>query len=245
MPRTRRAASSRRAVATTVDLDTLLTDLTDQQPVLQRGLALAVEDDRLVAEVLTSQLESSDVVLCSGEAGGTGETVEAVIAHLAGPQAAAAWHSAPASRLLEARPTTHRGDLLAVTPTDAEPAGGVWTVDLSSWRPVHASRLMERAEDLGGEALRSKGHFWVASRPGLACAWDGAAGHVSVGRIGDWPSSPGTRLVVTGIGGDPAGVVEAFEEALLTDVELAGGLAAWAGRPDGLDPWLGDLPHAA
>lgn len=232
-------------VGTIVNLDTLSTDLTSQDLLAERGLAVAMEDDRLVAEVLVSQLESADLVLTSGEQERDDPVADALIDHLAGPGKARPWHSVPTEELLRARPTLARGDLMAVEATGAEPRDEVWTLDLGSWRPVHPERLMEHAEDLGGDAVRSKGHFWVATRPGLACAWDGAGGHVSVGRIGPWDARPATHLVVTGVGGDPRRVMDAFESVLLTDVELARGLDTWAGLADGLDPWLGAERDAA
>ena len=226
-------------VGTVVDLDSLLADVTGADLLVDRGLAVAVEDDRLLGEVLVSQLESADVVMYASDGAAPDETAMALVSHLAGPGAATPWYSAPTGQLLRARPHADRGDLRAVAATEAVPAADVWTVDLSSRRPMHPTRLMERAEDLGGEAVRSKGHFWVASRPDLACAWDGAVGHVSVGRIGTWGGKQRTHLVVTGIGGEPGRVIDAFEAALLTDAELVGGIHSWAGAEDGLDPWLG------
>jgi hypothetical protein len=41
-----------------------------------------------------------------------------------------------------------------------------------------------------------------------------------------------------------ARVRRAFEAVLLTDAELARGLAWWRGRRDDLDPWLGPADHA-
>lgn len=232
-------------VATVVDLDAVLPDIAAPDLLIERDLAAAAEDERMVAEVVVSQLESADVVLCAGEGAAQRQTALALVAHLAGPGAAVPWHSVPTERLLSARPGPDRGDLRAVAATEALPAGGVWTVDLSSWRPMHPQRLMDRAEDLGGRAVRSKGHFWVPSRPWLACAWDGAVGHVSVGRIGAWDEQQRSRLVVTALGGEVRRVVDAFEAALLTDTELARGLDSWVGVDDGLDPWLGAANEAS
>lgn len=232
-------------VAAVADIASLRADITCQDLLAKRGLAVAVEDERMVAEVLVSQLETADVVLTSTHAEETPADVATILAHLTGPETAVPWYTAPVERLLQARPSLDRGDLMAVSSTGAAPAEEVWTVDLATWRPIHPDRLMEHAEALGGDAVRSKGHFWVATRPGVACAWDGAGGHVSVGRIGPWDSRPDTHLVVTGLGGDPRRVIDAFEAVLLTDVELARGLDSWSGRADGLDPWLGTARDAA
>src|SRR5690554_1333938 len=118
-------------VATVVDLDTVLPDIAAPDLLIERDLAAAAEDERMVAEVVVSQLESADVVLCAGEGAAQRQTALALVAHLAGPGAAVPWHSVPTERLLSARPGPDRGDLRAVAATEALPAGGVWTVDLS------------------------------------------------------------------------------------------------------------------
>jgi hypothetical protein len=45
--------------------------------------------------------------------------------------------------------------------------------------------------------------------------------------------------VFTGIADERQALVEAFEAMLVTPREHARGLAAWRGREDGLDEWLG------
>jgi hypothetical protein len=86
----------------------------------------------------------------------------------------------------------------------------------------------------------------VPTRPGHACAWDGAGGQLSIGTIGPWPAGrrPGTRIVVTGTqeahrSRTPQELRAVFDAVLADDAELARGPGWWAGRPDGLDPWLG------
>jgi G3E family GTPase len=123
-------------------------------------------------------------------------------------------------------------------------ADGVWTLDLRSWRPLHPERLRHRIGDLGGGARRSRGRFWLPTRPSTTCCWDGAGGQLSIGSVGPWlGNQPSTRLVVTGID-DPSRVEAAFDEVLLSDAELAKGLSRWQGTDDGFDPWLGE-PAAA
>lgn len=109
--------------------------------------------------------------------------------------------------------------------------------------PLHPGRLMERLEALGSGRIRSRGHFWLASRPELVCAWDGCGGQVSIGPLGEWEElhPRGTRLVVTGVDPlDRARVRTAFAEiidATATDTD----------RPahDGFDPWLGPISSLA
>jgi Cobalamin synthesis protein cobW C-terminal domain len=83
--------------------------------------------------------------------------------------------------------------------------------------------------------------FWLPTRPQMVGAWDGAGGQLSIDGIGAWSGSERrTRLVITGVDHDPTPVREAFERALLSDVELGRGLTWWLGREDGFDPWLGE-----
>ncbi|MFD1717192.1 GTP-binding protein [Georgenia deserti] len=224
-------------VATVVDTDTLVTDLMGQDMLADRGLAVGEQDDRSVGEVVVHQLEFADMILTAADA--PGPVSQAIIAHLAGPGSSVPWDRAPVDRLLAARPTPRRGDLMRLGTPDVESDAGVWTLDLRSWRPLHPHRLLDNAETLGAGMIRGKGHFWVPSRPTLACAWDGAGGQLSVGRLGTWERRPETHLVITGLGGRPAELRQAFEETLLTDAELSRGLGAWSARADGLDPWLG------
>ena len=68
------------------------------------------------------------------------------------------------------------------TRTDALPEvrhEGVWRVDLQSLQPFHPERLLESLDRLGTGAHRSRGCFWLPTRPGRALAWDGAGGQLS------------------------------------------------------------------
>ncbi|MBA2550132.1 MAG: cobalamin biosynthesis protein CobW [Nocardioidaceae bacterium] len=85
----------------------------------------------------------------------------------------------------------------------------------------------------------------MPTRPDRLCVWDGAGGQLSLGDVGAWTRPPDTRIVVTGTERDPSELITAFDTALLTDTELARGLATWKNRPDGLDAWLGVRPEAA
>ena len=60
------------------------------------------------------------------------------------------------------------------------PEGGAWRLDLRSERPIHPVRFQEELEILGGGPRRSRGCFWVPTRPDDICVWDGAGGQASV-----------------------------------------------------------------
>ena len=104
----------------------------------------------------------------------------------------------------------------------------------------------QRIEDLGTGRIRSRGHFWLPSRPRTACVWDGSGGQLSIGDLGSWGDVvPETRLVVTG--NDPEErdrIAATFAEVVMTDDE-ARTASAWVGTEDGFGPWLGETDAAA
>lgn len=233
-------------LVTVVDGNDLEWDLFGDDLLAERGLEQHPEDQRSVGEALAPQLEHSDVVLSSTA---LSPRARAVIDHVAGPgtvreqlqDVRGAW-------LMDSTGTkalgTGGGPLDAAA-TGAPPAHGVWTLDLQSWRPFHPGRLLANIERLGIGPLRARGRFWVPTRPGRLCAWDGAGGQLSLGDVGRWTQLPDTRIVITGTDRDPADLITAFDATLLTDAELASGLDCWRGRPDGLNAWLGEHPEAA
>lgn len=225
-------------------------DLLGDALLVEAGLARSDDDRRAVGEVLAHQLEAADAVLLDvapAPAAGT------LLRHLV-PAATRVdvLHETSPAALLDVRRAADdpRGDLRRPSPSGAPDADGVWTLDLSSWRPFHPGRFLDALEDLGGGRLRGRGRFWLPSRPFDLAGWDGAGGQVQVGPLGRWaaPGAAGhasTRLVVTGLDEDPGRVRAAFDRALVTDRELVRGAAGWHLPSDGLEPWLGPLRASA
>lgn len=121
----------------------------------------------------------------------------------------------------------------------------LWLVDLRSDRAFHPGRLREVVGDIGGGAHRSRGCFWLPTRPLDVGVWTGAGGQLSVGLDGHWgPAGPLTRITVIGADDHRDDVVAAFEHALLTDQE-AHGSARWRVGADGLEDWLGEIRRTA
>ncbi|HVK36292.1 MAG TPA: GTP-binding protein, partial [Microlunatus sp.] len=94
--------------------------------------------------------------------------------------------------------------------------------------------------------IRSRGHFWLPTRPDEICEWDGAGGQLSVGAYGFWGSRPpSTHLRYVGIdAADRDRIAEAFAQTVLTPVELRRP-DGWVGRDGGFEPWLGTRHSAA
>jgi G3E family GTPase len=125
-------------------------------------------------------------------------------------------------------------------------------------RPFHPARLLAalEAEAPWAGVLRSKGWFWLATRPEQAGLWQAAGGAWRGEGAGPWGEdaedvgggaeagpgvAPGQRLVF--IGGptmNRAAIEAALKAALLTPEEADGGAAAWAEWEDELPEWAGD-----
>lgn len=56
-------------------------------------------------------------------------------------------------------------------------------------RPFHPERFMQFAQDDWDGVVRSKGIFWLATRPNWAMSWSQAGGNVQISTAGRWLSS--------------------------------------------------------
>ncbi|GAB2686958.1 CobW family GTP-binding protein [Thalassiella azotivora] len=236
-----------------LDGDTLEHDLLDDDLLVERGLEHGPDDRRAVGEALAHQLELAHLVLVDGTDGrSVPARPAALLAHLVAPETTVrpGPHEVPGAAVLADRHepgSWHRVDPLRVEPTAAPDTDGVWTLDLSTWRPLHPGRLLDRIEDLGAGRLRARGRFWLPTRPEDVAVWDGAGGQLSIGGAGPWRGHDrSTRLVVTGVDRRTRQrVAAAFEDVVLRDDELARGRAFWMSQEDGFDDWLGTTSDAA
>ncbi len=114
-----------------------------------------------------------------------------------------------------------------------------------------------------GKLLRSKGYFWLATRPEFAGQWSQAGGIARYGFAGmfwkavaeeNWPDDPEYResiresweepfgdmrqeLVFIGQGLDQAAITSALDQCLLSDEQLLQGKQHWATLNDPFPAW--------
>ncbi|WP_323121305.1 zinc metallochaperone GTPase ZigA [Burkholderia alba] len=131
-------------------------------------------------------------------------------------------------------------------------------------RPFHPQRLFDWIQHEWPGVVRSKGYFWLASRPQMVGEWSQAGAVSRHGRAGTWwaavppnawPQDPeaqamirsrwdarfGDRqqeLVLIGTEMDEAGLRASFDACLLNDDELAMSEAAWRGFADPFPDWM-------
>ena len=130
-------------------------------------------------------------------------------------------------------------------------------------RPFHPRRFHALVGSEWPGVIRSKGFFWLASRPLYAGNWSQAGAVCRHGRAGrwwaavpreQWPREPEAlatitqhwdervgdarqELVLIGIGMDEAALRQRLDACLLTDHEMALAPKAWTGFHDPFPAW--------
>jgi G3E family GTPase len=130
-------------------------------------------------------------------------------------------------------------------------------------KPFHPQRFWDLIRQEWPGVLRSKGHFWLATRMDFAGAWSQAGQVVQyhadqlwwdVLRPGQWPNDAAERaliagrmqgrygdrrqeLALSGVALDVDALTARFDACLLSDAEMAAGPAAWARLPDPFPRW--------
>ncbi|QSB15132.1 GTP-binding protein [Natronosporangium hydrolyticum] len=237
------------AVVTALDGTTVVDDLLGDDLLDERGLATAEDDRRGVAEVASAMVEYADMVSLTCE---PDPDEAALVRALARPRVPVVTEPSALDAVALTTGTRHhesaehwvsnvrRGPL---PPLDSS---GVWRLDLQSDRSFHPVRLQEEVVNLGGGPRRSRGCFWLPTRPDAVCVWDGAGGQASIGSGQTWDrGQPVTRITVVGLDDGAAEIVHAFHRCLLTDEELATRGRVWNEPWDGLEPWLGPIAQVA
>ena len=142
---------------------------------------------------------------------------------------------------------------------------GIQSFTYQARRPFHPQKIYDffGSPDIAGKLLRSKGFFWLASRPQIAGQWSQAGGIAQHGAAGmfwkavppeHWPEDEEQReyimdkwqepfgdmrqeLVFIGQGLQSDKVIQRLNTCLLSDEELLAGQAFWKTLPDPFPAW--------
>ena len=142
---------------------------------------------------------------------------------------------------------------------------GIGSFTYSARRPFHPQKFYDflHGRDIQGKLIRSKGYFWLASRPEFAGQWSQAGGMARYGFAGMfWKAVPRERwpededyltsiennwqepfgdmrqeLVFIGQGLQQDQFVHALNDCLLSDEELLAGRELWKTLPDPFPTW--------
>jgi G3E family GTPase len=220
-----------------------------------RELHTSDTDRRGVAEVAARLLEYADVIAMFDATGPVSPQGGSLVRALARPGAlvVSGWPGLRQEDLIVGL-HHHRSSEEWVADVFTAPMGDlnsdhVWRLDLMATDPVDPARFLDRLEDLGAGPHRTRGFFWMPTRPDDVIAWQGAGGQISVGATETWAGRPRhSRIVVTGLhdsGDDRDTIRQAFLDSLVDDADRTSRGMTWQALEDGLEPWLGPIPGAA
>ena len=263
-------------LVTVVDACNFLKDYSSRDQLAQRGESAGEEDERTVVDLLVDQVEFADVlVLNKTDLVSTAE-LERLEAILRGLNTRARivrseFGVVPLEEVMD----TGRFDF------DAAASAPGWLASLNEEivpeteeygishfvyrvrRPFHPQRFWNLIQSEWPGVIRSKGLFWLASRPDMVGDWSQSGAVARHGLVGiwwadvdpaDWPEDPqllatirgrwqepyGDRqqeLVLIGMDMDKDDLRRRLDDCLLTDRELAMGPDGWRSLPDPFPAW--------
>lgn len=265
-------------MVTVVDAMNFLDDYDEAKYLQDTGESLGEEDDRSVADLLVDQVEFADVLLISktdlvdsSEVARLSAILrtlnrEAKIIPIAQGEIDLDYvlntglfnfeRAQQASGWLQEMRGEHVSE---------SEEYGISSFTFTARRPFHPEKfykLLHNAEEFG-KLLRSKGYFWLASRPEFAGQWSQAGGVARYGYAGmfwksvpeeNWPTDPEyfasikknwvepfgdmrQELVFIGQNLSKEIMINALDQCLLSDDELLKGKDYWAMLPDPFPSW--------
>lgn len=265
-------------LVTVVDGANFLHQYQQAKSLAEAGESLGEDDERNIADLLVDQIEFCDVLLISKTDLLTSSELDELHAVLQtlNPDAdilPMTHGQVPLDKVLETGRFNFeraqqapgwlkelRGEHLPETEEY-----GISSFAYHARRPFHPQKFFDllHSDWLGKDLLRSKGFFWLASRPHFAGQWSQAGGIAHYGFAGmfwkavdeaNWPDDPDFRaaildkwqepfgdmrqeLVFIGQHLDKARIREALDACLLSDEELVGGRELWLTLPDPFPSW--------
>jgi G3E family GTPase len=237
-------------MVTVVDARNFLTDFQEADALAERGESLGEGDERTVTDLLTDQIEFCDVIVLNktdlvdrGERG----VLQSVLRRL-NPRARiieAAHGRVPLRAVLDTglfdfEQAARAPGWLSVLRGEEQPETeeyGIGSFVFRSDRPFHPVRFWDFLHRDWPGLLRSKGWFWLATRPQLGGAWSQAGGVGTHQCAGFWSAPPQQELVFIGRHLDQDLMRHTLEAALMSTEEAAGGEASWALLPDPFPEW--------
>ncbi|MCW1247291.1 zinc metallochaperone GTPase ZigA [Pseudomonas sp. SAICEU22] len=265
-------------MVTVVDGVNFLLDYHAAESLASRGETLGEEDERSITELLIEQIEFADVILISKIDLISQQEREELIAILERLNTHArivpmVMGQVPLASILDTglfdfqRAAQAPGWLQALRgePVPETEEYGIASTAYRARRPFHPERFFTFIDRPwpNGRLLRSKGFFWLASKPEEAGSWSQAGGLMRYGFAGrwwrfvpkhQWPQDEDStaaimknwlaatgdcrqELVFIGQNMDFDQLSEELNACLLTDAEMALGMEAWRLLPDPFGPW--------
>lgn len=265
-------------LVTVVDAVNFLKDYDEAQMLQETGESLGEDDDRSVADLLVDQVEFADVILIS-------KTDLASADDLARLQHILRTLNTEAELIPIKNGAVPLNKIIATGLFDFERAQqapgwlkemrgehipeteeyGIGSFVYHARRPFYPQKFHDflHSKDIAGKLIRSKGYFWLATRPEFAGSWSQAGGIARYGFGGmfwkavpqeQWPDDPEylasieaqwqepfgdmrQELVFIGQGLNEQEVCAKLDACLLTDEDLLEGKSHWQHFPDPFPAW--------
>ncbi|MDA0238159.1 MAG: zinc metallochaperone GTPase ZigA [Proteobacteria bacterium] len=265
-------------MVTVVDAVNFLKDYDEAKDLQETDESLGLEDNRSVADLLIAQVEFADVLLISKT-----DLVEQADIHRLEAILKSLNTSAQIIPIAEGQ--IHTDAVLNTGLFDFDRAQqapgwlkemrgehvpeteeyGIGSFSYLARRPFHPERVFEffHNTERFGKLIRSKGYFWLASRPEFVWQWSQAGGIARYEFAGmfwhavprnNWPTDEESleniyklweepfgdmrqELVFIGQGLDQKAIVKTLDQCLLTDDELLKGKEYWLNLSDPFPQW--------
>ena len=265
-------------MVTVVDAVNFLKDYEEAKYLQETGESLGEDDERSVANLLVDQIEFADLILISKTdlvSPSDKERLTAILKAL----------NTDAKIIPIAHGKVDIDEVLNTGLFDFERAQqapgwlkemrgehvpeteeyGIGSFSYEARRPFHPEKFHQflHSTEKFGKLLRSKGYFWLATRPQLAGQWSQAGGIASYGFGGmfwkaipekDWPDDEDyldsirkqwvepfgdmrQELVFIGQALDQTEMTKALDECLLSEEEVLRGKSYWLTLPDPFPAW--------
>lgn len=265
-------------MVTVVDAVNFLRDYDEAKDLQETGQSLGEEDERSVADLLIDQVEFADVLLISKTDLVEQAEIERLTAILRSLNTKAriipvSQGQVPTDEVLNTRLFDFeraqrapgwlkemRGEHVPETEEY-----GIGSFGYVARRPFHPERVHEffHNTEKFGKLIRSKGYFWLATRPEFAWQWSQAGGIARYGFAGmfwhavprdSWPEDEESlenifklweepfgdmrqELVFIGQGLDQKAMTDTLDQCLLTKEELLRGKEYWSTLNDPFPAW--------
>ena len=265
-------------MVTVVDGVNFLEDYEKARYLQDTGESLGEEDERSVADLLVDQVEFADVILVSKTDLATPADIERLMAILRTlnthakivpiAQGQVDIDKVLSTGLFDFERAQQAPGWLKEMRGEHVPETeeyGIGSFSYEARRPFHPEKFHQFLHNTQqfGKLIRSKGYFWLATRPEFAGQWSQAGGIARYGFAGmfwkaipeeNWPQDEEylasikkqwvepfgdmrQELVFIGQGLDQARVTQALDDCLLSEDELLRGREYWETLPDPFPDW--------
>jgi G3E family GTPase len=258
-------------MVTVVDAASFFKYMESSDNLLQLGIGAGETDDRTVVDLLIDQVEFANVIILNKTdliARDQLQSVQALLTKL-NPEARiihSTFGKVSPSEILntkifnfeKASQSAGWAKELAGEHAPETEEYGITSFVYRRDRPFHPERFSECLKQEWPGVVRSKGFFWLASRPRLAGMWSQAGGSCRTEPAGFWAanSTDGNfisseeafvngkqELVLIGIEMKQNDLISMLDKCLLTDDEMSQGEDGWRGFKDPFSPWTIQQDH--